>query len=299
MGTWVLINDRWYYITLDDEVPSNGAAENGDDLNNVALKSEGTWYQAGDQPGELTHMGEVGALTEGVEVFSYVSPNMTTNPTGAKTYVVSTMTLTVPGTTTDSYTQVNVTAPLTHADPPMAKVRAAIPEATDYQHIHFGAWAALGEAEKNGTQKIADLGIGFVQSIGDGLSGADMPNNGDASYTGNWVGTVRAADEDGNGPISLKSDPASMFADFGKGTVKATLTNLATLEGDIAGNTFSGDEASDIKTMYGLDADGEFTGEFSGGFYGAKAAEAGGVFAFTSEDQEAGEFSGSFGADRD
>ena len=40
-------------------------------------------------------------------------------------------------------------------------------------------------------------------------------------------------------------------------------------------------------------------GEFSGGFYGAKAAEAGGVFAFTSEDQEAGEFSGAFGADRD
>ena len=73
---------------------------------------------------------------------------------------------------------------------------------------------------------------------------------------------------------------------------------MATLSGDIAGNTFSGDEASDI-TDTRLDADGKFTGEFSGGFYGAKAAEAGGVFAFTSEDQEAGEFSGAFGANKD
>ena len=288
------------YITIDDGVDNNGAADDGADLNNVALKSEGTWYQAGgDQAVALTHDLQVGMLTEGVEVFSYVSPHTNNVMDRVKTYVVSTMTVTADGTTTDTYTNVNVTAPLEFADPPMAKVRAAIPEATDYEHIHFGAWAALGEAEKNGTQKIADLGIGFVQSIGDGLTGADMPNNGDASYTGNWVGTVRAADEDGNGPIVLESDPASMVADFGKGTVKATLTNLATLEGDIAGNTFSGDEASDIKTMYGLDADGEFTGEFSGGFYGAKAAEAGGVFAFTSEDEEAGEFRGAFGADRD
>ena len=46
-------------------------------------------------------------------------------------------------------------------------VTAKIPEATDYKHIHFGVWAALGEAEEDGTQKIADLdlGIGFVQNF--------------------------------------------------------------------------------------------------------------------------------------
>ena len=44
---------------------------------------------------------------------------------------------------------------------------------------------------------------------------------------------------------------------------------------------------------------GKFTGEFSGGFYGAKAAEAGGVFAFTSEDKKAGEFNGAFGAEQE
>ena len=57
---------------------------------------------------------------------------------------------------------------------------AKIPDAADYDHIHFGVWAALGEAEKDGSQELSDLGIGFVQSIGDALTGADMPNNGDA-----------------------------------------------------------------------------------------------------------------------
>ena len=50
---------------------------------------------------------------------------------------------------------------------------------------------------------------------------------------------------------------------------------------------------------YGLDSDGKFTGTFSGGFYGKQAAEAGGVFDFTSEDAEAGAFRGAFGGDRD
>ena len=60
-----------------------------------------------------------------------------------------------------------------------AQVRAALPVAIDYKHIHFGVWAALGAAETSGSQDLSDLGIGFVQSIGDGLTGADMPNNGD------------------------------------------------------------------------------------------------------------------------
>ena len=32
------------------------------------------------------------------------------------------------------------------------EVTAKIPEATDYKHIHFGVWAALGAAEEDGTQ---------------------------------------------------------------------------------------------------------------------------------------------------
>ena len=42
--------------------------------------------------------------------------------------------------------------------------------------------------------KIDDLGIGFVQNYsGSGLTGADMPNNGSATYSGNWVATVQAS----------------------------------------------------------------------------------------------------------
>ena len=265
----------------------------------MALKSEGTYYRAGADAGDLESDHEVGAGTEGVEVFSYVNPN-TPN---VKVYVVWTGAVVDTDATTTTYTAVDVLAPAAapaeDGNPiTQVQVTAAIPEATPYTHIHFGVWAALGEAEADGGQDGADLGIGFLQNYsGEGLTGADMPNNGEATYSGNWVATVRGEDPDGNGDISLESGAASLVADLTEADITATLDGLATLSGDIAGNTFSGDEASDITHMR-LDDEGEFTGSFSGGFYGAKAAEAGGVFAFTSEDQEAGEFSGAFGADR-
>ena len=176
------------------------------------------------------------------------------------------------------------------------EVTARIPEATEYKHIHFGVWAALGAPTKTGAQKPSDLGIGFVQSIGDGLTGVDMPNNGSGSYEGYWVATVREADDDGDGDISLTNGPASLGADFGKGEITATLTGLAKLSGDITGNKFSGTKAS--ATHSSLNSEGKFSGSFSGGFYGTKAAEAAGIFDFTSEDAEDGEFRGTFGADR-
>ena len=178
-------------------------------------------------------------------------------------------------------------------------VTAKIPTAAEYKHIHFGVWAALGAAEKDGTQELSDLGIGFVQSIGDGLTGADMPNNGDASYSGNWAAAVQAADEDGDGDISLTSGAASLKANFEKATVDVNLMGLATLKGAIDTNTFSGTKATVAANIHRLTADGMFTGSFSGGFYGAKAAEVGGAFDFTSEDAEDGAFRGAFGGDRD
>ena len=241
------------------------------------------------------------AETKGVEVFSYKDVGAQDSP---KKYLVLTGEDKVVATGVTTYTYTNVDTEVTVAANGGAeafdtKVRAVIPEATDYKHIHFGVWAALGAAAKTGAQNLSDLGIGFVQNIGDGLSGADMPNNGGAEYSGNWAAAVQAADEDGNGPIVLKSGAASLSADFEMGEITATLTDLATLEGAIDTNTFSGTKASGISATHGLDADGKFTGSFSGGFYGTKAAEAGGVFAFTSEDQEAGAFHGAFGGDRD
>ena len=185
--------------------------------------------------------------------------------------------------------------------PPTTATRwtAKIPEGTAYKHIHFGVWAALGDPVKDGTQELSDLGIGFVQSIGDGLTGADMPNNGGAMYSGNWAAAVQKADEDGNGDITLLNGVAGFEADFSKATIDVDLTGLAALEGTIDTNTFSGTKATvDAANTYSLDATGKFTGSFSGGFYGKQAAEAGGVFDFTSEDAEAGAFRGAFGGDR-
>ena len=116
---------------------------------------------------------------------------------------------------------------------PGSKVRAALPVAIDYKHIHFGVWAALGAAEKDGSQELSNLGIGFVQSIGDGLTGADMPNNGTANYSGSWVAAVQAGEEDGNGVISLKYGSAGLDANLTKATITANLDGLAKLEGAI------------------------------------------------------------------
>ena len=192
------------------------------------------------------------------------------------------------------------------------EVTAEIPEATDYKHIHFGVWAALGDPEKNGTQELSNLGIGFVQNYsGEGLTpigggSDDMPNGGTAEYNGNWIAAVQSRDVDGNGDITLRHGAADLTANFGKATIDVDLTGLATLTGDITGNEFEGTEAALLNdpAVAGeaadlLGADGEFMGSFSGGFYGAKAAEAGGVFDFTSEDAEAGAFRGAFGGDKD
>ena len=288
-------NDLTGRLGSDGRIQTAGQTTDAtDDDTFVSLKAVGMYYLAGTD-GSLAATDEVGAEAEATQVYSY-------DDSGAKTYaVLKSSTTLASGITNVIYSDVEIHVDVDRdgdaATDDNHEVTAKIPEATDYAHIHFGAWAALGDAEEDGSQVPVALGIGFVQSIGDGLTGADMPNNGGASYKGNWVATVREKDEDGNGNIFLESGAASLEADFDEASIEATLTGLATLEGDIAGNTFSGDEASDIMHSR-LDADGKFTGEFSGGFYGAKAAEAGGVFAFTSEDQEAGEFSGAFGADR-
>ena len=282
------------YLSLDDN-----DADTEDDVNNVALKSAGTYYPAGPESagsGSLDSDDEVADDAEAKEVFSYVDPadDMTK-------YAVLTTESTTEGTTTYTYTAVDVDVDITNGDP--TKVKARLPEATEYKHIHFGVWAALGEAAKDGLQEIADRGIGFVQNFsGEGMTSIgggsdDMPNNGEATYMGNWVAAVQREDADGNGPIALDDGAAMLTADFEDGEITALLTGLATLSGDISGNEFLGTEASLI-THEDLDGTGEFTGSFSGGFYGAKAAEAGGIFDFMSEDSEAGAFRGAFGGDR-
>ena len=297
LGTDTEAGTKAGYISIDDTGTTDVTEEN-----NVRLKSEGTFYAAGTAgggEGALAAADEVAAATKAVEVFSYID----IEAADAKKYVVLTTESTTSGTTTYTYTNVDVevTVPANGGDSEAfdMKVQAALPEATDYDHIHFGVWVGLKGAAKSGAQNLADLGIGFVQNYSNsGTTGADMPNNGTGNYSGNWAAAVQAEDEDGNGAINLRSGAASVIANFGKGTIEATLTDLATLEGDISVNTFSGTKASEISDTHGLDADADFDGSFKGGFYGPKAVEAGGVFEFASEDNEGGAFRGAFGGQR-
>ena len=236
----------------------------------------------------------VDAMEMGDTIYSWVD----VDESNAKKYVRLHTESTSGGTTTYSYEDVSIHVSFNRDgddDVDMVNVTAKLPAPMAYQHIHFGVWAGLSDAKDDGTQTIADLGIGFVQSIGGGMTGADMPNNGSASYMGDWVATVQEAAEAGDGGITLRNGSASVDANFDKGTVMVDLMNLAKLSGAISGGSFSGDTASTINEMYGLDKGGAFTGKLSGGFYGDKAAEAAGIFDFMSTNATAGAFRGAFG----
>ena len=271
------------------------------------LKSLGMFYLAGaaTESDGLEATNEVADDAEPSAVYSYVSTAddpTTENDETMLTYLVSNSLRTVGGTTVYVYRSVEVIVEASRRDgadddalPDDGQVTANIPEATGYEHIHFGVWASLNE---DGTD-VGGIGIGFVQNFaGAPTEASDMPNHGSATYDGNWVATIQAADPDGNGTVALEDGVASMTADFEEMTVDATLTGLATLSGDITGSTFSGSKVSDIThDSVSNDAD-DFTGSTYGGFYGTRAAEAGGVFIFTSDGNEDGAFSGAFGGAR-
>ncbi|MCY4497333.1 MAG: transferrin-binding protein-like solute binding protein [Rhodospirillaceae bacterium] len=222
-------------------------------------------------------------------------------------YVVLNSSTTSAGTTTNTYRRVDTMIPLqgvgsiTDGDDTQLGVKhvnvvAKLPEAMAYDHIHFGVWADLSDAEKDGSQTIDDLGIGFVQSVGAGMTGADMPNAGKATYSGNWAAAVQQRNA---GTISLENGAATLTANLDKSTLEADLNGLATLSGAIDGSSFSGTKATDVDGMHGLNSGGTFSGTFSGGFYGPAAAEAGGIFDFSSKDMADGAFRGAFGGAKD
>ena len=181
------------------------------------------------------------------------------------------------------------------------KTGISFPEATDFIHLNYGVWAPLEKADKEGVNKVAELGIGFVDklSTGSGMTG-EMPNWGGATYKGGWVANVRVADSDGDGEITRKAGDASITANFLKSEVGVDLMGLAKLEGTIAGSSFSGDKAPDISGGDNdLTAEGKFEGKMEGAFFGSMAKEAGGVFDYKSDGNKAGAFRGAFGGVRE
>ena len=277
----------------------------GNHVNNTPLRSLGMYYLAGaatDTDG-LANTDEVGAEAEGMAVYSYLdfgADRVRGGTDDTTTYLVMDSKREADGTTTYVYRSVDITAlasdATTEGTAEEVEITTMIPEATDYDHIHFGVWAALGE---DGMTPSAH-GIGFVQNYsGEGMT-AVMPNFGGATFNGNWVATVQVADPDGNGDISIEDGTAVVTADFEDDDIMVNLMGLAMLEGDISDNTFSGTKATvgDDNT-HRLTGDADFTGSFEGAFFGVGAAEAGGVFSFGSDDDnEDGAFAGAFGGAR-
>ena len=255
-------------------------ADNSPDL--ALTKASGTFLAATT----LEVSGSIATATEAVDLYYFTDPADDT-----KMYVREASSLTDPDTGVTTYTYAPVSI----------RAGAKIPDAAEYSHLHFGVWAGLSGDDEN---EVADLGIGFVANIGEMTS--NMPNFGTAKYEGNWVANVQEKDGDGDGDITRRDGAASMDADFGEGDVDVMLTGLASLEGTIDGNTFSGTEAALLGTAMTdepadlLDAEAEFEGNFSGAFFGNLGAEAGGVFDFASDDgnNEGGAFRGAFGADQ-
>ncbi len=289
-------------LTLNDH-----NADTTDDTNNTTLRSLGKYYLAGgDGVTDLAGTLVIAANTEPVTVYSYVDPDSDGDGTADDPmthYLVMDSQRTDGGTTTYIYREVDITAAIsddvtdgTADDEKM--VTTTLPDAAEYEHINFGVWTNLNE---DGTAASA-IGIGFVQSVGDGMTEAsDMPNHMSAEYNGNWVATVQVIDEEGDGAVNLEDGEATITADFEKLTVEAVLKDLATLSADIDidGNTFSGTEVSDMDNGNLSSNADDFKGSTSGGFFGTRAAEIGGVFSFTSEDNNKdGAFSGAFGGQR-
>ena len=276
------------------------------------LKSVGMYYEAAPVPGAagvvdnaLDHTDQVGAETKGKEVFSYGHVTAgtdgslgTADDVTTTRYVieVSKTVSSTAGTTDVSYRHVDVMAqaapdgPDADAALDLVGVKAALPSAVKYSHIHFGVWAGLGDAEKDGTQKLADLGIGFVQNIGEGMP--EGTGIGTATFNGDWVAVVQRQNSAAAGAFNQYDGGATLTADFNKDEFKGVLTGLATLEGSLSGYAFSGTKATAISHP-DLDSSGTFKGSFSGGIYGDDGSEAAGVFSFMGG--EAGSFVGAFG----
>ena len=286
-------------VAIDGKVTIGGTART---LKSLGMFIEATGGQTGGSEG-LDHTdlvtaelgtGATATANKPVEVFSYETDTATN-------YVVEVSRVVSGAGATTSITlqPVDITAlsvPDISRDPgdtdahEEGGVTAAVPMAKAYSHINFGVWNKLAGASD--AQTIADLGIGFVQNIGEGVT--QKQGIGSVTYNGDWVAAVRrqyASDAEA-GAIKVHSDSATLAVNFDKGTFKGTLTNLATLDGTLADNGFSGIKATGIEHD-DLDAMGTFTGEFSGNIYGKKGEEAAGIFDF--DGGEAGAFVGAFG----
>ena len=288
----VFQNDGTPLITEAVDEVDLGEADNPDIRALHAASGTYLHVGAGDGNGDVAETDTVMDDTKPTQLWYYVT-DMVDNPNTvdrdeSKQFVSQTGTGSPSGgTTTYDYQPVDV----------VGGVKIAVK--ADFLHLHYGLWNALTPGTKTTGDAVADLGIGFVTAQGTSSMTEEMPTIGDATYTGNWVANIQAAATGGDGLIQRSHNDAEITADFTKGTVGVDLTGLADLTGAISGNTFAGtaitvDAAPMGQLGQGTKA-GAFTGTFNGGFFGDLAAEAGGVFDYSSTGNKLGAFRGSFG----
>ena len=255
--------------------------------------ASGMFYNA-DGPIDVTEVladnqSAIAQDAKGTNLYYYDVPGQNDGDPADRIWLKRTSTDTAEGTGVVTHNYAVVTA---------VDVLEKFPMKTAYKHLHYGMWNSLDDKGN----AIDDLGIGFVTATSDGMgmTGDDMPNVGTASYNGHWVASVRRADMEGDGKITEQTGESKMTAKFETDGIMVDLMGLATLDGTITGDRFKGTKVTGVMAgAGGLDASGTFTGSFSGAFFGPKAAEAGGVFDYTSKDMKAGEFNGAFGGDKD
>ena len=176
-----------------------------------------------------------------------------------------------------------------------------IPEAKEFAHLHYGLWADL-KADGN---TLDDHGIAFVTGIptGGGLT-QDMPTFGDATYAGNWVANIKAANVNGEGAVVPSWGGASMTAVFADGEVGVTLNRLASFEATMVEgfaerfSTNAVEVNAGTNAEFGLNPNARFNGVMYGAFFGPQGAEAGGTFSFGTAGHKDGAFRGAFGTAR-
>ena len=170
-----------------------------------------------------------------------------------------------------------------------------------YEYLSFGAWATV--APETGGDARFDY---RYESIGDGYlaaldstrtPAANMAISGAATYSGQYTGFAQGHGADGD--IVSSTGDADITADFANASLSVEMLSARgtafSLSGSILGNTFSGTTLEHFDTNSLIQVTGA-TATMEGGFYGAGASEAGGVFeVIGGRPQDPGRFVGAFG----
>ena len=158
----------------------------------------------------------------------------------------------------------------------------------DLNYVSFGNWIDVTGNNNDFATGVSVFGIRTETN--------DVPGSGQATYSGETVGTM----VNSSGTIYTVAGYADLTANFGAGTVDGNFTQMGALDvltqsispwrdftttGNINGNTFSGTANTN---------DGVLSGTSSGAFFGPGAAEIGGVWRMIGGGEQAvGAFVGS------